>query len=450
MKISKITLLKTLLIAILCLVPMVIYAVVQVAQKSTHNSIPIKNPNPKEWVDLRPYLQSKDWKIDPDDYQKRLINSELTNNEKLFCEHLGNQNKNSLLDRLHFTPLEKLTFAISQNQDKKCAVYLSAVQADNLQGVHAISQVFFGTPFGNLTHCGLLKVARLGNLDLIHLEINLEPSSDCNVDEPVAKNPKNHPLDQAKTYRVFTNSIEVPLSEIVRTVSALKQSLEDFQANPKIAKNFVLDISLINLTTKHQLRYTHGNSQDSAPMASLGKLFIIDNLLKNNKNIQNNDVRTMLCQSEKQPAIRLFAQTSNMQHYITQYQINTQGNIPQVVFTSELQGITTDQLQNFLVDFYQTLQSHQITSLPNALGKNCTAGKLQLPKTHSIIFAKTGTGFSNGKIIAKLLTIAYTHEQTPYVMLLRIHHNTGICAGDNCFDNVLWQPTVKALSNTKI
>lgn len=430
---------------------LIILSLIQIHKKIYHDSIILPN-TVKGQPDLRFYLSTKNWEIDPSDYNKRIINQQLSSNEKLFCQALITHDKTQLLSNLTLNLFERQLFKLTQNDDHQCAIYLSAVKNNDqhIYGVHSISSVFLdGASFSSLTHCGLLKVAKLGDLNEEFIGTHLQPSSSCNTNDIPKPNRNNHPLNQAKTYRAFTNSSDVPLPVIIKTITNLKIGLHTLQKS--YTKNLNFDASILNLNTKHKIRYTFGKTNGKSSMASLGKLFIIDNLLQNNSATSANDVRLLLCQSSTTAAQKLFAQTHTMANYIKQYQIDTQNNTTRTVFTTENQAIDTEHLENFLIHFYQTVK-HSGQKLPHALDKGCTAGDIKFPNHYQLHFAKTGTAFSANRVTAKLLTIAYTDDaQTPYLILIRLHqpNGTGICQNSECFKNQSLQVIVDALIKTK-
>ncbi len=465
---------KKLIVIVVVLVMLVvaIFAMVNIAYNNTTQALQaqtiVAEMDNRGLVDLRSYMVDTlhGEKPQATEYAKGIINQHmpLSLNEKIVCESLTDTDKNRLLDSFALSFSQKQVAKVSfkfKGEEQACRMYLSRISAGNetalpnqVVSAYATSQVYLDSPLANLTHCGLLKLFSISQLDSQQLLTQITPSKTCDVNHiGVAKSIKRHPLNQAQDYEDFTNADTIPLSTVVNTINGLKQaviSLED-----KFNDSLIFDLSVTGLTDGAVLRYTKGDSNNDWPMASVAKLFIaraiVENTVENDVYTANVDnyMQDMLCHSNKESAQKLFQfsrQTAT--DLIKDYQVTTYGNIPRVVLTTENQGIDTDSLQQFLTDFADILLQ-QDKYLPNSLGKGCTASAIHLPKGYQVIFAKTGTAFVKPYVKAKLLTIAYKDKQgVPYLMLIRIHANAqnAICQGDGCFGNANLQNIVSILA----
>ncbi len=171
-------------------------------------TISVHRIDKKGLMDVKPYILGRlhGQKLDVTDYKKGLINTTaLSMNEHLICSGLTPEDKQKLLNRFHLSFFQwqgiKAKSYLDKDKDKNCRLYLSRMQGknDKVISAYAMSAVYLDAGVSQLSHCGILKLFTLSQLDTSKIKPQLQPSKSCNVKKiGVTKNDNRHPLKRAE------------------------------------------------------------------------------------------------------------------------------------------------------------------------------------------------------------------------------------------------------------
>ncbi len=162
---------------IVCIGMVMIYSAYTGNQAIEYQTISVHQIDKKGLMDVKPYILGRldGQKLDVSDYKKGLLNTTpLSMNEHLYLD---------------------------KDKDNNCRLYLSRMQGENNKVIsaYAMSAVYLDAGVSRLSHCGILKLFSLSELDTSKIKPQLQPSKSCDVkDIGVKKDFNRHPLKRAE------------------------------------------------------------------------------------------------------------------------------------------------------------------------------------------------------------------------------------------------------------
>lgn len=359
-------------------------------------------------------------------------------------------------------------------EEMRCRIIISALDGSivkneknyqTIKGGYALSHVVFDKSLNQLDFCELafLSSAFRTPLSSISSKMYLNHSvytyavqnnrfSKCLRFDIMSKKLVNleidkHPINISGKYR------DTPLSLSVNDYIDLKKAVSKAhtQLEEHLNRVVVVEVAIkqgndtIRVDTLN--RNTTGFDSKHTP-ASLSKLLVAKTAIESGEEISSERLRRLLCHSDREATADLFniyqkdiTNQAKKYHLIHEDEVNLKRAL-----TSEDARWSSDDILLFAEDFVSLLKNQK--KIPNAFGRGCTMNVLRSSVApHHAIFSKSGTAARNNKTVAKLLLFAIKYEKYSPIILVRIegeNNERGLCEGESCFDNSIFEPFVVA------
>lgn len=359
------------------------------------------------------------------------------------------------------------------SEEIKCRVIISALDGSivkneknyqTIKGGYALSHVIFGKSLNQLDYCELafLSAAFRTPLSSISSKMYLNHRvytyavmnnrlSRCLKFDIMAKKLVNlqtekHPISISSMYRDTLLSVSMlhDYIDLKKAVSKAHTQLEE-HLNRVVVVEVAIKQGNDTIRVDTLNRNTTGFDSEHTP-ASLSKLLVAKSAIEAGESISSERLRRLLCHSSPEATADLFdVYQKDITIQTKKYNLTHKVNLKKAL-TSEASEWSSNDILLFSEDYISLLNSKKKT--PNAFGEGCTMSVLRssVAPRYSI-FAKSGTAKSNNKTVAKLLLFAIKYEKHSPIILVRIegeNNERGLCEGESCFDNSIFEPFVVA------